>query len=404
MKNKTSIKKGTIYATLASFVFFSCSFSPRATAATGRNTEEIKPTVTEVFVPGAAALIGKKKIKIALLLDTSNSMDGLIEQAKSQLWKIVNELALAKCENEKPELEIALYEYGNDRLPSSEGYIRQVSMFTNDLDLISEKLFSLTTKGGSEFCGHVIQTATQQLDWQGDGQNLQIMFIAGNEEFTQGNVSYIKSCANAKEKDILINTIYCGSFDEGMNTGWKNGAILANGNYMSIEQDRKTVYIDTPYDKEIVSLNDKLNDTYITYGATGHVNKANQVKQDANAATYGWSNTTSRVISKTTSVYTNASWDAVDASKSKSFDVAKIKEADLPKEMRGKTKAEKDEYIAKKKAEREAITAKIGELNKQRAAFIAEKNKTQAQTSSLDASMIKAIREQAEKKKFVFEN
>ena len=28
----------------------------------------------------------KKKIKIALLLDTSGSMDGLIEQAKSQLW------------------------------------------------------------------------------------------------------------------------------------------------------------------------------------------------------------------------------------------------------------------------------------------------------------------------------
>jgi len=37
------------------------------------------------------------KIKVALLLDTSNSMDGLIEQAKSQLWKIVG--ALANVEN-----------------------------------------------------------------------------------------------------------------------------------------------------------------------------------------------------------------------------------------------------------------------------------------------------------------
>ena len=35
-------------------------------------------------------------IMIALLLDTSNSMDGLIDQAKSQLWKIVNEVAAAK--------------------------------------------------------------------------------------------------------------------------------------------------------------------------------------------------------------------------------------------------------------------------------------------------------------------
>ncbi|MEO7992108.1 MAG: hypothetical protein ABI663_21325, partial [Chryseolinea sp.] len=35
-------------------------------------------------------------IMLALLLDTSNSMDGLIDQAKSQLWRIVNEVAAAK--------------------------------------------------------------------------------------------------------------------------------------------------------------------------------------------------------------------------------------------------------------------------------------------------------------------
>lgn len=63
----------------------------------------------------------KKSIKIALLLDTSNSMDGLIEQAKSQLWTIVNELSRASCEGERPELQIALYEYGNDWLSPHEG-------------------------------------------------------------------------------------------------------------------------------------------------------------------------------------------------------------------------------------------------------------------------------------------
>ena len=36
------------------------------------------------------------KIQVALLLDTSNSMDGLIEQAKSRLWNIVNNLTKLK--------------------------------------------------------------------------------------------------------------------------------------------------------------------------------------------------------------------------------------------------------------------------------------------------------------------
>ena len=42
-------------------------------------------------------------IQLAILLDTSNSMDGLINQAKSELWKIVNELALAKKNGKSPK-------------------------------------------------------------------------------------------------------------------------------------------------------------------------------------------------------------------------------------------------------------------------------------------------------------
>ena len=104
-------------------------------------------------------------IKVAILLDTSNSMDGLIDQAKAQLWEIVNELSYARCNDNKPNLLISIYEYGNDNLNAGEGYIRQVLAFSNDLDEISKELFSLTTNGGNEYCGKVIQTSLNQLDW-----------------------------------------------------------------------------------------------------------------------------------------------------------------------------------------------------------------------------------------------
>src|SRR5918993_4131129 len=65
----------------------------------------------------------EQAIMLALLLDTSNSMDGLIDQAKSQLWKIVNEVAAAKTGDGKQQnIKIALYEYGNDGLSSDEGF------------------------------------------------------------------------------------------------------------------------------------------------------------------------------------------------------------------------------------------------------------------------------------------
>src|SRR5688572_5568251 len=90
-------------------------------------------TGTPEVSPGQTGTTKDQTIMLALLLDTSNSMDGLIDQAKSQLWKIVNELAAAKTSNgSRPNIKIALYEYGNDGLPASEGYIRQVSQFTHD--------------------------------------------------------------------------------------------------------------------------------------------------------------------------------------------------------------------------------------------------------------------------------
>jgi hypothetical protein len=107
------------------------------------NKKTDKQLLAEIVKPNTPIEQATKDhyIKVALLLDTSNSMDGLIDQAKAQLWEIVNELSYAKCRNERPKLQIALYEYGNDNLSSRENYIRKVLAFTEDLDDVSKELF-----------------------------------------------------------------------------------------------------------------------------------------------------------------------------------------------------------------------------------------------------------------------
>jgi hypothetical protein len=340
-------------------------------------------------------------IMLALLLDTSNSMDGLIDQAKSQLWKIVNELASAKCaDGRKPRIRIALYEYGNDGLPTSEGYIRMVSPLTDDLDLISSRLFGLTTNGGSEFCGHVIRTSLRQLDWSESKADLKLIFIAGNEPFTQGEVPYATSCALAKEKNVIINTIYCGAYQEGLNTEWKNGADFTGGTFMSIEQDRKTVYIPSPYDDRINTLNDRLNGTYIHYGRQGEEKKKLQYSQDSNAESYGQANKVERTISKSSHAYKNSSWDLVDATKENEKVIDDVKETDLPTDMKGMTSEQRKAYVKQKSAERASIQKEIQELSKKRQEYITTKSAGTDKSSMLDAAMIKAIKTQAKGKNF----
>ena len=111
-------------------------------------------------------LFKNNTIQLALLLDTSNSMDGLIDQAKSQLWKIVNELATSKKDGKAVELNVALYEYGKDAIPSQEAHLRNIVPFTQDLDKISDELFRLKTNGGQEYCGKVILDAVNNLQWK----------------------------------------------------------------------------------------------------------------------------------------------------------------------------------------------------------------------------------------------
>src|SRR3972149_11549646 len=93
-----------------------------------------KTVIMIFFLLATACLSAEELIQAAILLDTSSSMDGLIDQAKTQLWKIVNELALAKRNGKSPAIEVGLYEYGNDGLAERDGYIRRVLPLTRDLD------------------------------------------------------------------------------------------------------------------------------------------------------------------------------------------------------------------------------------------------------------------------------
>lgn len=323
---------------------------------------------------------GETKIQVALLLDTSNSMDGLIEQAKSRLWNIVNTLTTLKYDGKTPDIEISLYEYGNDGLSLQSNYIRQVTPLTTDLDLISEKLFALRTNGGSEYCGAVIADATQKLQWGTARNTMKLLYISGNEGFNQGGINYKEAISDALKNNIYVNTIFCGNQQQGVSLLWKDGADAGKGKYFNIDSNQTIQYIATPYDDQISKCNDKINTTYIGYGKDGVTKKASQVQQDANAESLSYANKTERAVSKSKGAYKNDSWDLVDKAKQDKDIVGKLKKEELPKELQNKSRDEIKIFIDQKTKERETIQKEISVLAKKRQEFIdaeAKKSKTQ---------------------------
>ncbi len=344
----------------------------------GCNNSNAKP-IAEINAKNITdeAPVTETNIQVALLLDTSNSMDGLIDQAKSRLWNIVNTLTTLKYQGKAPNIEIALYEYGNDNLSAEGNFIRQVAPLTTDLDLISEKLFSLRTNGGNEFCGAVIQDATKKLKWNDGQADMKLVYIAGNESFAQGPISYKESINEALKNNIYINTIFCGNQNSGVTLLWKDGADTGKGKYFNIDSNQVVQYIATPYDDEISKCNDKINNTYIGYGYIGETKKMSQMKEDMNAEMVSKANKTERAVSKSKAVYKNESWDLVDKVKQDKDAVMKLKKEELPKEYQNKSKEEINKIIAEKAVEREKIQKEIGELAKKRQEYIdAEAKKT----------------------------
>ena len=341
-------------------------------------------------------------IQLALLLDTSNSMDGLIDQAKSQLWKIVNELATTKKNERDVELFVALYEYGKDAIPAQEGHLRNIVPFTQDLDKISDELFKLKTNGGQEYCGKVILDAVTNLQWQKVNDDLKIIFIAGNEPFTQGDVDYKIACKNAVKKGIIVNTIFCGNYDEGIQTMWKDGADISDGKYMNIDHNAEIVHIAAPQDDEIIILGQELNKTYIAFGYAGKEKKELQAEQDANSMSVSNEVMVQRSLTKSGAQYKNSGWDLVDATKDGNVKIDELKDEELPDEMKNMSTQQKKDYISKMEKERSRIQTKINKLNDERSKYIAEKMLENKNTNTLDAVMIETIREQAKQKNYSF--
>jgi hypothetical protein len=340
-------------------------------------------------------------VDVAILLDTSNSMDGLIAQAKSQLWKIVQQFAAAKQQGRTPILRVAVFEYGNTNLPASEGYIRQVVQLTDDMDKVSAALFELTTNGGDEYCGMVIGEAIKRLDWSHEPNSYQAVFIAGNEPFTQGAVDYRQSCRAAIEKGIVVNTIHCGDYETGVQTKWKDGADLAEGSYLNIDQDRQVVQPDCPQDKIIIELNHKLNQTYLWFGGEDDRRSysENQIAQDENALRIAGSGGFGggRGLAKASAAYRNVGRDLVDTVAEDPQVLSKLDKRQLPEVMQEMSPEERTAYVAEQAKARAAIKQQIGQLSRQREAYLAEQQQDATAdegAETLGGALQQAVRQQ----------
>ena len=348
--------------------------------------------------------------QIAILLDTSGSMEGLVDQARCQLWNVVSELATASRGETPTKLEIAVYQYGSNKIPADQGFLRQVVGFTDNLDEVSRALFSLAVGGNKEFCGHVIDSALSDLEWDPSPSAYRAIFIAGNESFDQGRVTFGEAYPKALSHEVLLNSIYCAMKNDNKESTvqWDAAARLTGGMSFEIDHNHHLPEMMTPFDSRMRELNERMNATFVWFGEESENAAANQDEQDKNAAKMSDHAFAARMSAKIGHLYHHAHHDLIDAIDHGNVDLAKMEEAKMPESLQVMSADERVKFVEEKVAERDRVRREMADVISKRHAFLQQKMVEQAgaegkEVTVLGDALVDAVRRQATKRGFEFD-
>lgn len=171
-------------------------------------------------------------IQVVFLLDASGSMNELFTAAADSMDRVLNSLKNARLNGKKTKVNVGLVIYGQAQ---KDGAPIKLSPFTTHVRNLKRRLSKVACDGSTEECGAAIAFATHNFEWNKRERDdmLKVIFIAGNEEFDQGDLDYRKAIADATSRNIIVNTIFCG---EG-NEVWEEAAELGNGTGLTLNID-----------------------------------------------------------------------------------------------------------------------------------------------------------------------
>ncbi|MCE7991609.1 MAG: VWA domain-containing protein [Roseivirga sp.] len=280
------------------------------------------------------------KIQLCLIIDVSGSMDGLLYQAQTQVWSLLDYAQSFTKKKRKTVVEVALITVGNGAMFEGQDYINLVSPFTAERDTLADRLFLLKIEGSSEQYGNAIQLALTRLEWD-EKSKFRSIIVLGNESFDQGDVSYLEVCRKAAAKDIVINTIFCGEEKKGIEEKWLHASELGGGDYAYIDQTSQA-NLATPFDRQIFRL---YNNYLLSYGDSTMVKARDRLKGDEISPAY-------RDMLLYRLDQQEQEKDVIDHFEESNWDLSKIEPGHIPEELLQLGNRAMKEYLVKKAQER----------------------------------------------------
>jgi uncharacterized protein YegL len=336
-------------------------------------------------------------VEVVFVLDTTGSMGGLLDGAKQRVWAIANEIAKGKP---APRVRMGLVAFRD----KGDDYVTKVTDLSDNLDRTYKDLSALTAGGGGDGPEHVIaglDDAVDKIGWSKDPKTFKVVYLVGDAQPHEDYADAPKLTAvleKAVRKGLIINALQCGA-DAATTLAFTKVARLGEGRFMPVAQDGGAVAVATPFDARLAEASGKLEGTLMAYGgareeAAADMALASSVRGLARAAAPAAA--AERAVYKAREGFSSDK-DLARAVAEKKVDLAKLKNEELPEELRGLSLEQKRARLERVEADRKALRDEVAALTGKRDAWI-KKELASKPKDSFDAKLVDALKFQAAKK------
>jgi Mg-chelatase subunit ChlD len=343
-----------------------------------------------------AASAAPATVELVFVVDTTGSMGGLLEGAKSTIWGIVNTVLQQRGKHDS-QVKVGLVAY-RDR---GDVYLTKVTPLSANLDAVYADLMALRAQGGGdqpEDVRSALRDGVKAAGWSAAGPAVsQILFLVGDappHDDYQEVPSATLSASQAKAAGIVVNTIQCGSI--GATTApWRAIAQFGGGEYFAIAQDGGVKAIATPYDAELAQLGSAIGATYLAQGRheerVAHEARQAAAEQHVKAAAPAPA-LAERALNKALNRSAYDSADLLQALDSGRLTLAGVPEAELPDSLRQLPAAQRPAKLAQLLAERQQLRERILALSRQRDAYLAAHAVKGGFDSAVTAALLRQLK------------
>jgi hypothetical protein len=336
-------------------------------------------TLLPISFSAAPQAAARPLVEVAFVLDTTGSMAKLIEGAKRKIWSIATTILDCNPEAEVRMGIVAYRDIGDD-------YVTKTFDLTTDIQDMYAHLLELKARGGGDWpesVNEALHVGVGKLSWTHGHDTTRIVFLVGDAPphmDYQQDKKYPEVLEIARKRGIVVNAVQAGNARDTERV-WRSIAQLGHGDYIPIPQDGgAVVVIETPYDRQIIELQGRINGTVVPYGSRADQERvANRTKQvaaaPAPAATEMASYINRRARAAGAGEAVTGGGDLVADVTQGRKDIDAITDAELPEGLRSMSRAERKAQIDKLSARRTALNAELEGLVRQRDQYVLDQRK-----------------------------